>query len=55
MTVSNPLLFAAVVLFVLAAMLDLLVCVNAVDLRRPINALLTAAGLACFAAAFLVG
>lgn len=52
---NKTLLAAAVILFVLAALLDFLVCVRVVDLRRPINALLTAAGLACFAAAFLAG
>jgi hypothetical protein len=55
MTVSNFWLIAAVILFALAGLLDLLVCFNVVDIKKPITSVLIAAGLACFAYAFVAG
>ncbi|HEY2332964.1 MAG TPA: hypothetical protein VGH94_13680 [Acidimicrobiales bacterium] len=55
MTVSNFWLVAAVILFAVAGVLDLLVCLDVVAIKRPITSVLIAAGLACFAYAFVAG
>lgn len=55
MTVSNFWLVVAVILFALAGLLDLLVCFDAVAITKPITSVLIAAGLACFAYAFVAG
>jgi hypothetical protein len=55
MTVSHFLLVVATILFAVAGLLDLLVCFNVVDIKKPITSVLIAAGLACFAYAFVAG
>lgn len=51
---ANICLLVAVIAFALAALLRLLVCVKAIDLKIPIDGAVVAVGLAFFAVAFLV-